>query len=143
LSHRGARGALARPRSPLSMSPDAYRQQLLAPLRPSEAHGEALPTLPSGVWFRPERRPMPVSLADLYSTGIECGHAETRAYLKIRIGAADADLAHAQARGDRALAELTASRAETIGLRRDMEDRQRVYEQQARDLEGAINLARD
>ena len=50
------------------MSPDAYRQQLLAPLR--RGAGAARRELAARIWFRPEAREKQVSLEDLYDAGV-------------------------------------------------------------------------
>jgi hypothetical protein len=82
----------------MTMAPEEYRRKLVAAMAPASP-GE-IPPLPPGVWFPPVKAPIPVSLKDLYQTGIECGHGETRAYLQARVSRYDyeLDLANVQVR---------------------------------------------
>ncbi|MEO7742748.1 MAG: glycosyltransferase [Usitatibacter sp.] len=123
------------------MAPEEYRRNLVAPLAPPPT-AAAIPKLPPGIWFRPAHTPIPVSLKDLYETGIESGHGETRAHLKLRVARYDyeLDLANAQLRN--ATAEIARAGGERVQLRRELEDIHRLHEQHSRDLEAAIAAAR-
>ena len=119
-------------------SPEAYRQQLLAPLARTAPRSPRVHVPPTRVWFKPELPPKPVSLEDLYKTGIECGHGETRAYLRQRIGSFDAEMEHARAQTQAALREVERVLAE----RRRLEDQRRVSERHMRELDTSVEQAR-
>ena len=124
------------------MLPEEYRRLLLDGLPPPPPAAE-IPRLPSAIWFKPEPRPVPVSLKDLYDTGIECGHGETRAHLRTRVARYDyeLDLANGQVRS--ATAEIARLAGENRQLSRELDDIQRLHEQHTRDLEAAIAGARE
>jgi len=118
------------------MTPEAYRDRLLAPLRaaPRRARGEP-PALPPTVWFEPRRAPAPVSLGDLYDTGVLCGHGETRAYLGARAREAD-----------RAIERLTghagALEESVATLKAQLDYTRRIADRDQRELQSAVEAAR-
>lgn len=122
------------------MSPEAYRRQLLATLVPVTAPAGPIPWLPADIWFAPSVAEKPVSLTDLYNTGIECGHGETREYLRQRIACADVELDGGRARLQEAHAELARVSAEGA---RQLDEARRAHEQRVRDLEQEVGRARD
>jgi GT2 family glycosyltransferase len=111
------------------MDPQRYAERYLAPLPTAKpAHDTALPDLDAHHFAFGDASPAPMSLAQLVSAGLECGHAEARAELARRSAAADRELARLAAsdpgRGSDALAaalldatrDLAALRARTQSL---------------------------
>jgi GT2 family glycosyltransferase/glycosyltransferase involved in cell wall biosynthesis len=128
------------------MSPDAYRQQLLAPLRRGAA--PRLGELPARIWFRPEAREKPVGLKDLYDAGVRSGHGASREYLEARVASVDGELAEARARlmqtRDTLANQLTRVEAELADARRTYDRHEREFQQavdgwrnRVRELEGS------
>lgn len=107
---------------------DAYRDLYLAPLPATRAAPATLapPSLeahhcypPEGQSETPER-----SLRELYTAGVECGHAEARAELKRRIAAAEAELDAARRIGDRSPGEARELAAQLLAAQREEHDMQ-------------------
>jgi len=119
------------------MTPDAYRQFLLRPIAPRpESALPPVPALPPRVWFPPSEPAWNVSFRDLYRNGVLCGHAETRAVLEARIESYDADIEGARAERQWAIAEKAR-------LEHDLRDARESQERHLRDLEAAVEHARN
>ena len=116
------------------MSPEAYREHWLAPLRgPRHARSPRAPVRP-GLWFRPERAPLPVNLRDLYDAGIRAGHGERRAQLEARIARYDIDL-------ERAQNAVQGTRNRITTLEADLDDARRQADRNERELQSAVHAA--
>jgi O-antigen biosynthesis protein len=121
------------------MTPEAYRQQLLAPIRAREGPPRKPPSLPAIIWFRPQREEKTAGLRDLYDTGVRCGHGETRAVLESRIASFDSELYDARAR----LAEVRARLGDELTrVHADLADARRAHDEHERELQGAVDAAR-
>ena len=105
------------------MTPSRYLALYLAPLpetartRPLPA---AMPALRPGNYFLKEgqREEEPLSLPQLFSAGVECGHTAARNELKHRIGSVNAQLEHFRAVRDRAQGDREQLAAEVVATQR-------------------------
>ena len=117
----------------MTISPDAYRQQLLAPLKRGAA--AAPRELPARIWFRPETLERHASLMELYDAGVRSGHAPSRDHLAARIAhfeAAHRDLAARLVQTRDALSnQLTRAEAELADARRTFDRHERELQQTA------------
>ena len=119
------------------MTPEAYRSRLAEPLARAPRRDPApIPALPSRIWFRPEVKPSPVGLEDLFLTGVVCGHGPTRKHLAASVRHFDLEMDGLRQQNQAALRELEATR-------RDLEDTRRVYNEHVRNLEAAVEAARE
>src|SRR3954462_9082772 len=119
------------------MTPEAYREQYLAPLHDSRVARPREPlSVPPGLWFRPVRAEPSVSLQDLYNAGIRSGHGETRALLESRLEGFDAVAQEREAALRRPGNQLTSVQAE-------LDDARRLADRHERALQGALQAARD
>ena len=118
------------------MTPDAWRERYLQPLRDAPAPPSvAPPSLPAQAWFRPARGEPETSLRDLYDAGIRSGHGESRAYLERRVDEFDRDFA--QARHD-----AEARRREADHLRLELESARWIAARDAGERDRAVEAAR-
>src|SRR5687767_9562168 len=116
------------------MSPESYRQQLLAPIRPRQPMPRAAaPALPGSIWFRPRHEERTIGLRDLYDTGVRCGHGETRALLEARIAGFDSELYDARARLSEVSARLT---GDLTRVQAELAQARRSYDEHERELQG-------
>ncbi len=116
------------------MSPDAYRQQLLSPLR----RGAEAPRreLPARIWFRPEMREKRVSLQDLYDAGVRSGHGPSRGCLETRIARFDAELTEANAHLAHTREALT---NQLTRVEAELADARRTYDRHEREFQQAVD----
>ncbi|HWD34855.1 MAG TPA: hypothetical protein VG840_01760, partial [Casimicrobiaceae bacterium] len=100
------------------MDPQRYAERYLAPLPVAKsARDVALPELDPHHFTDDAASESPMSLAQLVTAGLDCGHAEARAELKRRSAAADEELARLAANGPRATDALV---AELLDATRDL-----------------------
>jgi O-antigen biosynthesis protein len=119
------------------MTPDAYRSRLLEPLAKTPAQvAAAKAAVSSGAWFRPHIPTLPTSLQDLYVNGVVCGHTPTRDYLASSVRNFDVEVEGLRHMNQQALGNI-----ET--LQRDLDDTRRVYSEHVRNLEAAVEAARE
>jgi GT2 family glycosyltransferase/glycosyltransferase involved in cell wall biosynthesis len=119
------------------MTPEAYRIRLVEPLaRAPRREPPPLPTLSANIWFRPKIEPPPVGLEDLFLTGVVCGHAPTRRHLASAARQVEAEVAVLRHHNQAALRELDTTR-------RDLDDTRRIAGEHVRNLEAAVEAARD
>ena len=119
------------------MTPEAYRDLLLAPLagEPRGLQRSAPRTLPPSLWFRPDGVDVEVSLRDLYNAGVRAGHGETRQRLEERIESFDAELQETRVRYAHTRNDLTTVQAE-------LDDARRLFDRHERELQAALDAAR-
>ena len=119
------------------MTPEAYRSRLLEPLAKTPARASvAKGAAPSGIWFRPHIPTPPTGLQDLFVNGVICGHGPTLDHLAGTIGNFDAEMQGLRAVNQQALRNLETAE-------RDLDDARRVYGEHVRNLEAAVESARD
>jgi GT2 family glycosyltransferase/glycosyltransferase involved in cell wall biosynthesis len=115
------------------MSPDAYRQQLLAPLKRGGAGARR--ELPARIWFKPEALEKHASLMELYDAGVRTGHIPSRDHLAARIAhfeAAHGELAARLVQTRDSLSnQLTRAEAELADARRTFDRNERELQQTA------------
>ncbi|HZZ92076.1 MAG TPA: glycosyltransferase [Usitatibacter sp.] len=118
------------------MTPEAYRERLLEPLREARRPRDAAPAaLPTSAWFQPRRPQAPVGLADLYDAGVRCGHGESKAHLESRIHAFDGELQAAIGKAYALDDALTTVKSELDHVRR-------LADRDQRELQSAVDAAR-
>ncbi len=119
------------------MTPEAYRSRLVEPLlRAPRREPAPLPPLPANIWFKPKIEPLPVGVRDLYLTGVVCGHVPTRKHLESVSRQIDTDIAVLRHNNQLVQAELGTTQ-------RDLDDTRRVASEHVRNLEAAVEAARD
>lgn len=100
------------------MDPQRYAERYLAPFAVAEPERDVvLPELHAHHFTYDDSSPSPMSLAQLVSAGLDCGHGEARAELKRRSAAADEELARLAANAPRAADALA---AELLDATRDL-----------------------
>jgi GT2 family glycosyltransferase/glycosyltransferase involved in cell wall biosynthesis len=91
------------------MDPQRYAERYLAPLEVAKPVRDVVfPELDVHHFTYDDSSTPPMSLAQLVSAGLDCGHAEARAELRRRSAAADEELARLTANGARAADALAA-----------------------------------
>ncbi|HWH39744.1 MAG TPA: glycosyltransferase [Usitatibacter sp.] len=132
------------------MTPEAYREQLLAPLgRRAQSPPAPLPALPPVIWFAPAAAGVHIGLRDLYAAGVQCGHGESLAALASEVATWDARFEAAQdnvSRMDAERAGLIADRERLLEAlaagAKELEQTQHAYQEYGRHLEGELDRSR-
>ncbi|HET7403287.1 MAG TPA: glycosyltransferase [Usitatibacter sp.] len=131
------------------MSPEAYREQLLAPLARRAGAPSAATPLPPAIWFPPAEEPVRVGLRDLYAAGVRCGHGESLAALASEVASYDARLEAAQDAAQRLDAERRSLLSDRERLQEaldagaeELEHTQRAYQEYGRHLESELDRSR-
>jgi GT2 family glycosyltransferase len=120
---------------------EAYRDRYLAPLPARRARGQlaAPPAIEARHCYPPaESGAKALSLSELYTAGVDCGHTEAREELGRRVAAADAQLAEMLASRQRAHGGREDLASELLAAQRD----QRVMQVRLGQVETALNAAR-
>jgi len=103
---------------------ETYLAQYLAPLpkRPRARGRFALPVIDARYCYLPEGRTEAhdLSLLQLYTGGVECGHTDARAELKRRISAVDARLEELRAVRDRAQGDREVLATQLLAAQREL-----------------------
>ncbi len=122
---------------------EIYRERYLAPLggrSPTRGPVASPPVIEARHCYLPEgqSRSVELSLAQLYTAGVECGHDEARAELKRRIAATDEELEQTRAIRNSARGDREEIAAQLLAAQRE----QRVTQMRLGQLETALAAAR-
>ncbi len=140
------------------MDPARYRSLYLAPLPAApraRALPDALPALGEQHYYLAEGEveSPPLTLPQLYTAGVECGHTAARVELKHQIGSVHAQLEHVRAVQERAMGDREQLAGELLAMQRRVQTAQiQISEMQAQagqmqmhaaHLEQSLHMARE